>query len=266
MIDPFRKQALDRISSPEELDRVVRVARPGTWVALGGLLLVIAAVLLWATLSTVTTTISGVGFVLPEGGLSGSAATEEGTIAHVDVAVGTRLAPGGQVAVITTPDGREIPVTSAEAGTVAEILHLPGDFVPPGDVVAIVRPDKPPAVEAFLPQRDAKDASQGDPVWIAPSSASPSQYGYALGTIVRLGQFPIPPDALLNLLESPLAVQQVTSQGPVVHALVEFERADTASGVAWTASDGPPGPLDLGTPTDVQVVIGQRAPIDYVIG
>ena len=59
MLDPFRRKALERLSSPEELDRLVHVTRPRTWIALGGLLLVIVAVVLWAALTTITTTCPG---------------------------------------------------------------------------------------------------------------------------------------------------------------------------------------------------------------
>jgi HlyD family secretion protein len=80
LLDAFRKKALERLSSPEDLDRLVRVTRPRTWIALGGLLLVIAAVLLWATLTHITTTASGVGFVLPEGGLIEASAARPGIV------------------------------------------------------------------------------------------------------------------------------------------------------------------------------------------
>ena len=98
MLDPFRKQALDRLSSPEELDRLVRVSRPGTWIALAGLLLVIAAVVLWATLSTITTTVSGLGFLLPEGGLIEASALRSGIVRTISVEPDQRVKSGDVVA------------------------------------------------------------------------------------------------------------------------------------------------------------------------
>jgi HlyD family secretion protein len=68
VLDLFRKRALDRLSSPEELDRLVRVSRPGTWIALAGLLVVVAAVVLWAALANITTTVSGSASCCPKAG------------------------------------------------------------------------------------------------------------------------------------------------------------------------------------------------------
>jgi hypothetical protein len=48
--------------------------------------------------------------------------------------------------------------------------------------------------------------------------------------------------------------------------VVRLEAADTPSGIAWTASSGPPYPIEFGTLADVKVVTGERAPIDYVLG
>ena len=266
MLDPFRKQAVDRISSPEELDRLVRVTRPGTWIALIGLVLVLVAVLLWAVLSSVTTTVSGVGFVLPEGGLIEASAPEAGIIERIEVRAGARVAAGDRVARLATADGRELPVTTVEGGIVAEVLRLPGDFVEPGGEVAIVQPERPAVVETFLPQSDAKDAELGDRVWVAPTTASESQYGYAVGRITRIGRFPIPPAGVLSVLESPAGAKLVTDQGPVIRVVVALRPADTPSQVAWTASHGPPYAIDFGTLADVKVVTGEQAPIDYVIG
>jgi len=65
---PFRKEALDRLSSPERLDRLVTVTRPSAWIALVALALLSAAALVWAFLGAVTTSVSGEGILLNSGG------------------------------------------------------------------------------------------------------------------------------------------------------------------------------------------------------
>lgn len=266
MLDPFRKKALERLSSPEELDRLVRVTRPRTWIALGGLLLVIAAVLLWATLTTITTTASGVGFVLPEGGLIEASAVRPGIVEKIDVAPGQHVRAGDELGRLTDADGRKLTITAPEEGHVAEVLHTVGDYVPIGGQVVIVEPERPLVVQSFLPQGEAKDARLGDRVWVAPSTASPTQFGYALGRVVRIGEFAIPETGLQSLLENPANVDLVNELGPVIHVVVRLSPAKTRSGVKWTASRGPAEPVTAGTPADVKVVTGERAPIDYVFG
>jgi multidrug efflux pump subunit AcrA (membrane-fusion protein) len=267
LLDPFRRKAVERISSPEELDRLVRVTRPRTWIALSGLLLVIAAVVLWSTLTTITTTVSGVGFVLPRGGLIEASTLQPGTVRQIAVDSGQKVRTGETIAVLDGVDGSRVTVTTPVDGHVAAVLHAVGDFVPQGGVLTTIEPAQPAVVESFVPEGEAKNARVGDSVWVAPSTASPSEYGYALGQVVQIGNYPIPDAAVLSILESPASARQVAQLlGPVIHVVIRLRRTPTPSGLSWTASTGPAGPVTLGTPAEVKIVTGERAPVDYVVG
>ena len=47
MVGLFRKAALERLSSPEQLDKAIVVSKPVSWLALIGLTVIIAAGILW---------------------------------------------------------------------------------------------------------------------------------------------------------------------------------------------------------------------------
>src|SRR5579872_6965820 len=63
----FRKSALDRLATPEELDELMRVTSPRTWLALFGLAVLLLAGIIWSALTSVTTTVSAEGVVAPPG-------------------------------------------------------------------------------------------------------------------------------------------------------------------------------------------------------
>lgn len=44
----FRKTSLERINSPEQLNDYIRVIRPGAWLVLGAVVLLLAGVLIWS--------------------------------------------------------------------------------------------------------------------------------------------------------------------------------------------------------------------------
>ena len=266
MVDPFRKQALDRLSSPEDLDRLVRVTKPGTWIALAGLLLVVAGVLLWATLATVTTTVSGLGYVLPEGGLDEASTARAGIVERLEVAPGQFVRTGDLIAALKSRDGAEYRITAPADGQVGEVLRNVGDFVPEGGEVAILVPLRRPVVEAFLPTDNAKEARLGDEVWVAPTTADVSEFGYARGRVASIGQIPISDAGIDSVLENPARLSRVAELGPVIRVVVELVPATTASGLSWTASQGPPDRVTIGSRAEVKVVTGRRAPIDYVVG
>ena len=60
-IVPYRQSALDRLSSPEQLDQLLVATRPQGWLALGALLVLLASALVWASYGTVTTRITAEG-------------------------------------------------------------------------------------------------------------------------------------------------------------------------------------------------------------
>ncbi|CAO3439249.1 NHLP bacteriocin system secretion protein [Azospirillum endophyticum] len=64
----FRKAALDRLSSPEELDRLVMLTTPRGWLALTALLGLLALALVWAVIGSIPTRVTGSGLLVGSGG------------------------------------------------------------------------------------------------------------------------------------------------------------------------------------------------------
>lgn len=52
----FRKKALDRISSPEQLTDYLKVTNPGTWAVLVAVIALLVGLLSWAAIGTLETT------------------------------------------------------------------------------------------------------------------------------------------------------------------------------------------------------------------
>jgi len=65
----FRKSALDRISSPEQLNEYMKVAGPGVWCIMAGLAVTFAAFIVWGLLGSIpeTTDISGTALIRGDG-------------------------------------------------------------------------------------------------------------------------------------------------------------------------------------------------------
>jgi len=65
----FRKSALDRISSPEQLNEYMKVAGPGVWCIMAGLAVTFAAFIVWGLLGSIpeTVDISGTTLVRDSG-------------------------------------------------------------------------------------------------------------------------------------------------------------------------------------------------------
>ena len=185
---------------------------------------------------------------------------------RIDSVPGRRVREGDVIAVLQGVDGGTITVTSATHGRVGEVVASPGDFVAEGGELAVLVPDGSNVVEAFMPTTEAKQARVGDEVWVSPTTAPSSEFGYARGRVMRISDIPITDAGIGSLLENAARVRVVSELGPVFHVVVELERGATPSGLAWTTSEGPDEPISLGSRASLQVVTGERAPIDYILG
>jgi hypothetical protein len=63
----FRKSALERLATPEELDELMQVTSPRTWLALLALAVLLLAGIIWSALTSVTTTVNAQGVVASPG-------------------------------------------------------------------------------------------------------------------------------------------------------------------------------------------------------
>lgn len=59
----FNKAAMEKLRSPDDLDKVVRVTRPSVWVVLAALAAFLAGILAWGLFGTVSVNVSGNGVV-----------------------------------------------------------------------------------------------------------------------------------------------------------------------------------------------------------
>jgi HlyD family secretion protein len=96
----FRKVALERLSSPEQLDQLVQVTDPRGWLALTGLSALLLAAVGWGIWGSIPTEAHGEGILLRKGGVSAIVSAANGQVEEILVAVGDVIAKGQPVATI----------------------------------------------------------------------------------------------------------------------------------------------------------------------
>lgn len=102
----FRKAALERLSSPEQLDRLMQVTRPRTWIALVGLVLLLAVVVVWGFVGSIPTKVQAQGVLIKPGGVFDVFANASGPIVELLIGEGDEVEPGQLLARVDQPDLR----------------------------------------------------------------------------------------------------------------------------------------------------------------
>jgi len=64
MADLYNKAALERLSSPEQLDKAITVSKPASWLALLGIAVVIVAAIVWSVFGTLPTVMPAQGIAV----------------------------------------------------------------------------------------------------------------------------------------------------------------------------------------------------------
>jgi HlyD family secretion protein len=94
----FRKVALERLSSPEQLDQLVQVTNPRGWLALGALGVMLLAAVGWGIWGSIPTEATGSGILIRQGGVSDLVTAANGQVEEILVKVGDTITKGQTVA------------------------------------------------------------------------------------------------------------------------------------------------------------------------
>lgn len=94
----FRKVALERLSSPDQLDQLLAVTSPKSWLGLAGAGAILAAALAWGFFGRIPTEAYGDGILIRRGGVAEVVATGTGQVEDLLVGAGDPVVKGQPVA------------------------------------------------------------------------------------------------------------------------------------------------------------------------
>ena len=102
--DIFRKVALDRLSSPEQLDLILRVTGPRNWLALTGLFAVLTVGVVWGYTGTIATKATGQGVIVRSGTVLNVVSIGAGLVTSINAKLGDRVKANQLVARVSQPE------------------------------------------------------------------------------------------------------------------------------------------------------------------
>ena len=104
MTEIFRKEALQRLSSPERLDQLMQVVSPHDWLVLGTVMVLLGLALTWACVGRLPTTVAGRGVLIRLRKVVEWQAPAAGRLATLTVSVGDVVQKGTVLGTIDQAD------------------------------------------------------------------------------------------------------------------------------------------------------------------
>lgn len=140
MAQLYRKTALDKISSPEQLDKTLKITSPLSWLVLIGLTVIVVISVIWSIVGRIPETITAQGVLAEPNGVCSVFAKEPGTVVEVSVDNGDEIGMGTPVLIYRTDSGDEVTLISDQSGTVYRVLTEKGKRIQKGEEVLRVSP------------------------------------------------------------------------------------------------------------------------------
>lgn len=244
----FRRAAVERLSSPDRLDSMLKVTTPLSWAGIAAAAALAAAVIFWSLAGSIPTTVSVSGFFVNSYNTNTVFSGVAGTVSHVMVEPGCVVRPGDPVVGVTCAGGEQVTVYSDQAGIVSRLLAAPGMELVPSSELLRVSPqtDNGLSVVCYV---DPATAQLLEPGMEAGISLSSGGYGRMEGTVSNIDRFASSGQAVTELLGQ--AASSITQNGPVV-------------AVTCSLRAGPDLPPAGGQQATVQITTGRCAPVAKV--
>lgn len=262
----FRRQALEQLTSPEQLDHLMQITSPRGWLALGALACVVATALVWSIAGSIPAEASGQGVLLRPPGIYQIQAAGAGTITDLHVRAGDTVRAGQAIATLTAPGGTETEITSRRDGLVLAVLVEQYLFVHPGTTVVTVEPPTE-SMQAivYVSAAQASGVSRGMTAHVSPQAVSAERYGFVLGTVASVSPYPASPEQIRRTVANEAIARTFADGDPVVEIRVDLIRDPaTPSGFKWSASRGPSVQLASGMLCSVDIILSEQRPINLV--
>lgn len=174
---------------------------------------------------------------------------------------------------------RATKVVSTHSGRVVEMLKDKGQTIAPGEPLLILEEGagKPGqsasanntsslAVIAYFSPYDGEKIQENMVIGVAPSVIKQEEYGFIVGTVTHVSDFPASPQGMLKTLRNAELVNRLSEGGAPVMVRAELQLdPSTPSGFRWSSGRGPSMNIHSGTLCDVNVKVRRQRPITLVI-
>ena len=272
----FRKEALEQLQSPEQLEQLLQVTNRRSWLTLGVFVVGFLGILLWMLFGRIPVAVSGEGVIIAPGQVVPIQATYSGYLEAVDLDPGDEVFAGQVLGFVRPTDlsanGADIeahPILSMHDGVVLEQTIASQGFVTAGQAIGYLQKKSESShliVLSYFSERDGHKIRSGMPALVSPVTSAPEQDGSLIAQVAKVSAQPASFESVAALVGWPDLATRLLGETPRIQVVLEL-RSDgaTPTGYQWTSGQGPARPIASGVSTKVKITTGHIRPISYIV-
>lgn len=161
-------------------------------------------------------------------------------------------------------------IISQYFGRVLEVRFNRWDILQAGESFISIEPmgDDIKELEGvlYVSAEEGNKLSPGMEVFLSLAPVKKEDYGYMLGKVVSVSDYPVTRQNMVKTLGSDELTEVFSQSGPVVEVYVDIiSNSNTVSGYQWTNSMGPAMKINSGTLCEAKIIISSKKPISLLL-
>lgn len=300
----FRKVALERLRSPDQLDNLMKIVSPRAWLMLLAVALLIVSGIVWSIAGSIPVRVDTYGILINSGGLSIITHLYGGKLSEIMVEEGDIVEKGDKVArielydlalkieelkeefkIISDEKKKELEIkldqlqkeyeyrrniVSSYSGKVIEVKLNEGDILDPEEPLISIEAGDSSGNNLegvfYVEAYHGKEILPGMEVKITPYYLEKGKYGLLLGEVASVSEYPITHQELHRVLKNEMLEDMFAKNGASFEVKVKLiEDKSNPSQYKWTTPAGPPHKLSGGTLCKGMVTIERERPVELVL-
>ena len=283
MAQLYRKSALEKISSPEQLDKALTVTSPLSWIALLAVTAVIVVTVIWSFVGTIPVTVTTSGIVASPVSTNAVFCPETGTIMAILVSPNSEIGINDPVATYMTGNGDVKTIYSDQFGIVTEIIAKRGSTennkdsqqnqneqkngkINQGSELLRISPKagSQQVIVCYVDLADAKKIRRGMEVNISLNIKESNTYGHMRGRVINMDSYAASTEGMNYVLGPNNNVASTFRKDNKAVVAVTCELlpdSKTVSGYFWSNAKGGNLEVTNGTLVNAKVIVEEVHPI-----
>lgn len=243
MAEIYRKSALEKNSSPDQLETMLKISSPLSWLALIGATIIVVVTIIWAFVGRIPMIVQSAGIISSPDSTNSVYSNSSGTVMRVYFSRGERVYIGDVLMDIKTDRDETVEIVSDQVGYISEIVKPEGTTITQNSEVLRISPDtnSSQVVVCYVQTEDAQKIKRGNKAYISLSASDSKRYGHMVGRVINIDAGAASMESQDKVLGKDTNLSKTFSpEGKAVTVITceLYPSTESASGYFWSNKKG----------------------------